>query len=230
VAGREINAKEVLTDIKSGMTDARLMKKYKISSSGLRDLLQQLSTRGLLAMSPVRKISMAEIIGDIRGGRSFSDLMHKYQLPPHSMQHVLDQLVDARAIRLDDLKGELFLRYLAIVPENVRQAKRHSVHFDVPFCIADVHHVRGAVRDISETGVGLTGIETEIDVIRQIIVLGDELGQIEPFELEVRCRWFKKLDNHCLSGYQITRIAQRDRSALERLIELADFGKCIQKG
>jgi hypothetical protein len=45
---RELSAKEVVRDIKAGMTDGQLMRKYKLSSKGLQHLLEQLIEAGLI--------------------------------------------------------------------------------------------------------------------------------------------------------------------------------------
>lgn len=47
-ANRELSAKEVVRDVKSGMTDGQLMRKYKLSSKGLQNLLEQLMEAGLV--------------------------------------------------------------------------------------------------------------------------------------------------------------------------------------
>jgi uncharacterized protein (DUF433 family) len=226
--GRDIKAKEVLEDIKSGMSAAGLMKKYRISSRGLNDLYRQLSASGLLRYSPVIKISMNEIAADIRQGMSFSQLMHKYHLPPHGLQDVLDQLLDAKAVGLEELNGALQLRYQSVIPENIRLLPRHCLYFEVPVCVAGAPEFRGLVRDVTEKGVGLTGIAAEIDQTKTMIILGDELGQVEPFELEARCRWFEGKGRHKKSGYEITKISQKHLRELRRLIRLANFGESVR--
>ena len=45
---RELSAKEVTRDIKSGMTDGELMRKYKLSAKGLQNLLEQLMEAGVI--------------------------------------------------------------------------------------------------------------------------------------------------------------------------------------
>jgi hypothetical protein len=55
--GRAIRAKEVLEDIKAGMSDSALMEKYRLSSTGLEDLYRQLAAASLLTgiRPPARK-------------------------------------------------------------------------------------------------------------------------------------------------------------------------------
>lgn len=228
MGGRDIRAKEVLEDIRSGMSYAALMEKYRISSRGVNDLFRQLATSGLLGYSPVIKISMNEIAADIRQGMSFSQLMQKYNLPPHGLQDVLDQLVEAKVVGLEELNGALRLRYQSVIPENIRILPRHCLYFEVPIYVAGSPEFRGTIRDVTEKGVGLAGIEAKIDQTSTMIILGDELGQIEPFELEARCRWFQGEGRLNKSGYEITRIASKDLRELRRLIRLANFGESIR--
>ncbi len=48
---RELSAKEVTRDIKSGMADGELMRKYKLSAKGLQNLLEQLMEAGVIKES-----------------------------------------------------------------------------------------------------------------------------------------------------------------------------------
>jgi len=53
---REISAREALRDIRSGLDEAELMEKYKLSQVGLKKLLKQLSDLGLLERDDEGKI------------------------------------------------------------------------------------------------------------------------------------------------------------------------------
>ncbi len=48
---RRINAREVVSDIKSGMSDFLLMQKYALSSKGLQSLFRKLLAAGLIGRS-----------------------------------------------------------------------------------------------------------------------------------------------------------------------------------
>jgi hypothetical protein len=52
---RELSAKEVTKDIKSGMTDGDLMRKYKLSAKGLQNLLEQLMEAGAIKESDLEQ-------------------------------------------------------------------------------------------------------------------------------------------------------------------------------
>ena len=58
IMGRTINAKEVVTDINSGMTNTQLMNKYRISSNQVIQLNKQLAEKGLISQKtePVKPL------------------------------------------------------------------------------------------------------------------------------------------------------------------------------
>jgi hypothetical protein len=51
--GRGVNARQAASDIRSGMSDAALMEKFKLSAKGLQSLFDQLVVAGLLTQSEI---------------------------------------------------------------------------------------------------------------------------------------------------------------------------------
>ena len=49
--------------------------------------------------------------------------------------------------------------------------------------------MHGFVRDISEEGVGVAGIEAKVGDLKTLVILGDEFGEFSSFEFEAYCRW-----------------------------------------
>jgi hypothetical protein len=54
-----VDAKEFLVDVRSGMSDAALMHKYRISSKGLQHVLDQVADAGLMSAPELEQRSMA---------------------------------------------------------------------------------------------------------------------------------------------------------------------------
>jgi len=50
---RKISAKELLKDIRKGINDSELMKKYQVSQQGLHKLFQKLVAAGRLSQSDI---------------------------------------------------------------------------------------------------------------------------------------------------------------------------------
>jgi hypothetical protein len=82
------------------------------------------------------------------------------------------------------------------------------------------------VRDISEEGVSVLGIEADVGDVRTLVILGDELGQFSSFEFEGFCRWrFADPDGEtCLTGFAINKISENDYRQLRNLIRVVTTG------
>lgn len=115
----KIEAKQAVKDIRAGLDDAALMKKYNLSSKGLHSLYGKLMAAGLLhseviqdAGSPVgakaepapREVSAKDAIVDIKAGMSDEKLMGKYKVSATGLQNMFEQLLDAGLITENDLE------------------------------------------------------------------------------------------------------------------------------
>lgn len=226
---REVSAKEVLSDISSGLDDSALREKYKLSHRGLQNLYETLVENGLLEkhndayVLPTRSISAGHITRDILSGMTGSQLIRKYRLTSTGLQFVLRKLVDSGALDVNELGAELSLRLEATTPHNIRQVERIYLDFDVQAYDAEDPHTSAFVRDISERGIGLRGMVAEAGEIKKLVILGDALGQVLPFELEAECRWVKIEEDvsNTRSGFRITAIDPKDLDELKKLVKLA---------
>jgi len=118
MARRQIEAAEVLGDIRGGMNDRLLMKKYVLSPEELRHLFQKLVHAGLIELSeldekmPVfmgtcfiaevgyqyREDDMAslreeEVLQDVRSGLDESHIVKKYGISSEAFQSLLGHLL-----------------------------------------------------------------------------------------------------------------------------------------
>jgi len=225
---RELNAAQVVKDIQSGLDDFQLMEKYRLSREGLRHLYAELVATGLLEevggrpAIPALKISASEILVDIRSGATGSGIMKKYKLTAAALQDTLRQLIQSMHLSLSELSRELYLRHEANVPGEIREMKRHYLDFEVQVHDLKQPAILGMVRDITEKGVGLSGIEAEIDEIRHLVVLGDPLEQVPPFEFQAKCRWSNRGTQpaNWEAGFEITQITEENLEKLRKLIAL----------
>jgi uncharacterized protein (DUF433 family) len=87
---KKIDPKMVLADIRGGMTDSDLMKKYNLSPVGLQSLLKKMGQLGLVGI-----ISARDFLRDIRMGMSDVDLMAKHELSAKSLGSVFEQMENA---------------------------------------------------------------------------------------------------------------------------------------
>ena len=84
----------------------------------------------------------------------------------------------------------------------------------------------GIIKDITEKGLALRRIDADIGERKTLWILGDDLALIDPFELEVECRWVgsEGSEKQLVAGFQVIRISGADLQKLQELLELLDFG------
>ena len=152
-----------------------------------------------------------------------SQIMKKYRLTPRALQTILKKLVEAGTLAVDELGEELYLRFEAAVPGNIRQVERVYLDFEVAAFDKFRPDTRGQLRDISEKGVGLKGIPAQVDEIKTLVIVGDALDQLSSFELEAKCKWTTRNEDtgDLLSGFEITEIQPKDLIELRKLVGLA---------
>jgi Mor family transcriptional regulator len=221
---RKVPQREVLEDIRSGMDETAISRKYNLSAQGVNRLYQKLIAAKLLGpdLKPVsRKVNLLQIVADIRAGMSNPDIMEKYKLSEDMLRQVSKKLLEARMTRSADDEPETTIEersdFLA-----TGEFVRHEVDLDVPIYEAGRPDNQGVVRDISEEGVGVAGIEAKVGDLKTLVILGDEFGEFSSFEFEAYCRWSyaDAADGACLTGFAISKISNNDFQQLEKLVRL----------
>jgi hypothetical protein len=179
---------------------------------------------------------LGSILLDLRAGEHDPELMDKYQLSYAELRALYQELFESGMLRdavLHDssppvpgtqspvpVEPELSL-VTTWLEDDIRELQRCAVDFDVPVYDIDRPEVHGKVRNITERGVGITGIEADIDEKKTLVVLGDEFGEVSPFEFEAVCRWVSRDGTRPfdLIGFEITRISEWDMTELRKLME-----------
>ncbi|MGB6068071.1 MAG: PilZ domain-containing protein [Desulfomonilaceae bacterium] len=225
---RKVPLREVLHDIRSGMDETAIRRKYNLSFKGLQRLYEKLIEARLLRQDqkPVRrKLNIGEVLTDIRKGMDDSDLMKKYELSVDMLRQLSKKLLDARGKRtaedgLDTIIEER-MEFLA-----TREFVRHEVDFEVLVYEASRPEIHGTLRDISEEGAGVAGIEASRGQVKTLVVLGDELGEFSTFEFQAYCRWCLAEEEigTCLTGFAISKISDSDLQQLRKLLRLIAVG------
>ena len=92
-----ISGKEIIHDLRSGMTRWEIMEKYGVSGEQLKKALE-------IILQEKRKIA-EKIAGDVRSGMNGSELMEKYQLSNSALQKVCQTLLTEGLLVSGDIKG-----------------------------------------------------------------------------------------------------------------------------
>jgi uncharacterized protein (DUF433 family) len=96
-----IDVKEVLVDIRSGMSDSGLMTKYAVSPKDRKKLVSEFERLGIL-----RQIKANELLRDIRRGKTNKEIMEKYQLSKSALKKIFEEITEARINVFGDRKGK----------------------------------------------------------------------------------------------------------------------------
>jgi uncharacterized protein (DUF433 family) len=122
----KVDSREVLADIRSGMSDMTLMAKYKLSSRGLQSLFKKLGESGLL-----KQLNAREVIDDLRAGMSRGEIMEKYALSIKGFEALLVE-IDRHGLRGELAKNySLPMRISVRVPDIVRDIRSGASQSDL---------------------------------------------------------------------------------------------------
>ncbi len=219
-----VSQKEIIQDMRSGMDEDAIRKKYRLSTKGLQDLYDKLLEAGLLRKETGghrRKLNLLAILTDVRNGMSRSDLRKKYALTDEMLREVVQKLLAAEGKR-SAVDGPETLIDEPAEFLGTGEYVRHEVDFELPVYDSDRPDILGRVRDVSEEAMSVAGIEVSQGDTKNLVVLADELGQFSSFEFKGYCRWAftDSVDGVCVAGFVIGKISRVDARELQTLIHL----------
>lgn len=170
----------------------------------------------------MQRIRARQIIHCFRSGMGDDKLMKKYGLSRKGYQRLLRTLVSEKVIE----HGELYERSPTYKAMADILSARHSPRVSVPLPVRVYHDEtsqKGFVRDISENGFRVAGIEANVGEAMTLRIPLNELAQGKPLEFDAVCRWSKtvgKTKRYVLSGFDITDVSEEARSQLLELLDL----------
>jgi hypothetical protein len=171
--------------------------------------------------SEKRVIRARDFVQDIQCGMSNSGLRRKYKLSTKGLRTVFRKLLDARILTKNDiLRRFLNTRSLRHM-RNSRRFQRKRIQYPLVVCDAETPELKGFVRDISEKGIAVEGIEADRGDLRALAIPSNELAETSTFEFVVECRWARPATDDSgefpVSGFEITHIST---GAFEELMKL----------
>jgi hypothetical protein len=232
MSGREISLWEILKFMRLGADHATLKRKYNLSEAGLQDLYKQLAQAGFLEwtgqdfiVAAKRRIDTKELVTDIRSNLSDVELMEKYKLSSCGLQRVFNKLVDSGSAMAADLSGRSMSCDDSVTLQNVRGSVRALPILSIDIHERDNPQIIGRIRDLSEVGVGVRGIEAQVGELKILVVVPDEFLEVEPFSFEAKCRWSRMggRGKICNAGFEITDISADNYIQLLELLQLMTF-------
>lgn len=78
---------------------------------------------------------------------------------------------------------------------------------------------KGMLRDITENGLGIRGLRTEVGETKTFVIAPTDFLDIDPLVFDAQCRWTKRDRNgEYLAGFEITDISEPSLRELRKLI------------
>ncbi len=167
------------------------------------------------------KIRKTDILDNILSGMEDHALMEKYRIPLKLYQRLLQRLVDEKALSHSDLY-ERSAVYRDITDTLVPR-RYPRVYLPMPVRVYDYSNsAAGLIRDISENGLRVAGIEAKAGENMCLSIPLTEIGGIGPVRLEAICRWSEKRGKQkkfVMSGFEVTHISEETRCRLQSFID-----------
>jgi hypothetical protein len=173
-------------------------------------------------MTQKRVLKARDLINDIRGGMGDAELMKKYHLSSLGLQSAFDKLIEAGAIQLQEIYGRSPEDDNTVGLEGLRELPRHYLAVVVPIFEPTRPEIRGTLRDITEQGIGVRGIEARIGEIKSLVIPCGKYLKTEHIWFEAECIWAgkRKPGGETAGGFQITKISETDLDNLRQMIRL----------
>ena len=227
-AVRQISARDLLRDVRAGVTNTELMSKYQLSARALRNLFHEMRDAGIVFFKErestfgKKRISVREMVDDIGRGATELELMKKHSLSPRGLQSTFWKLVNAGVLSWDELLKLYPDLDESVTLQKVRQWTRSYPIFSIQVYEQSNPQNKGKVKDLSETGVGTTGIWTKAGNRMTLVLVPDEYMELPPMSVEVLCKWFSSGEEGrpCFAGFQIIKTNEDARVNLEELLQL----------
>lgn len=174
-------------------------------------------------MPTSKHISAKEFVSDFRAGMTDDQLAEKYQLTPGNLETVFKKLLEAKAISSAEIEDRRLGRESGPYPEmpsDFRIAIREKLDFPLAIYEKDFPEIRGFVRDISDKGIGVRGVEAAVGDSKTLVIPAHELFHVNQVEIEAICRWMttESLSGDMVGGFEITDVIQGNMEELQLLI------------
>jgi hypothetical protein len=173
-------------------------------------------------MREKRQIKGRDILKDLRSGMADPELQVKYSLSEKALQTILEKLVSGNAISHSELY-EISSSYRDRVDRMTeRRYPRADLAVHVP--IYDIGSgATGVLRDISETGLRVAGIESSVGQAKAFQIPIEMFMQAEPLLIIAECKWAEIKGRHKkypVAGFAIIDLSERDRNIVQNFISV----------
>jgi hypothetical protein len=174
-------------------------------------------------VSPQRKIQARDLATDIRDGLTPSQLMAKYGLSYKGLKRAFDMLITTGLLEKAGPAGNDPRRCDQVVLRRIRRFPRYQLlDTHLPVYRGNDRGISGTLHDVSEEGVGISGIAMSPGEWTSLVINTGHAYGIGSIVLHAECRWTRppEAEQPCLTGFEIIVISEDDQGNLMRLIEM----------
>lgn len=174
-----------------------------------------------------RQINGKDIVDDLRSGNTDSELMEKYGLSSRALQSICHKLVARQAISQSELYERSLLYRQKADQISARRCPRADLTIHIPIYDLD-DSATGLLRDISEIGLRVAGIEASVGQTKTFQIPIDTFMQADPLLVVTKCRWVKtkgKNRKYPVAGFEILDLSEKDRETIREFIKLLLLSK-----
>jgi hypothetical protein len=177
------------------------------------------SGAGATAMAK-RKIRAKDIVSDIRAGLDDGGLMRKYRLTSKGLQRIFSKLLEGKFIVQTDLDNRYHSADDTADIDDLREFPRNYPALAVTVYEGNMGGCKGVVRDITERGIGVIGIDAKPDEVKSFLIDAGRLSDFETIQFDATCRWIKNdpEEGQCVAGFEITNISEENLHELREVI------------
>jgi hypothetical protein len=174
-----------------------------------------------------RRINLKALIDHMRSGVSDEELMTNYDLPPRGLQALFKKLLDFELVTHAELYHTSALYREKM--DKIKQRRNPRADLFVPLLVYDLGSSSlGVVRDISENGLCVAGIPSEIGEIKTFQLPLDNFMNADPLLLVAECLWVKKRgdkDKYFVAGFLLLNLSDADRTTLKSIMHFLLLSK-----
>ncbi len=157
---------------------------------------------------------------------SDSELMEKYRLSAKGLQSAFDKLVEKGIMTVEQIYGQTRSGDDTVLVDDMRLIPKHFLTVAVPIYEPASVPVEGLLTEITERGLGVTGIPARVGEVKTFVIPAAKFIKTETIWFEARCLWARPIegDEPWAAQFQITRISQECLAQLRELIQVLALG------
>ena len=176
-------------------------------------------------MPSTHKIKGRDILNDIRSRMTDEDLMERYEMSFQALQGAFEQLLASGLITKEELRSRSIQTAENETTTVTRRLPRDYLVIQIPIYDAGRPEARGVIRDLTEEGIGIIGMEAGLDEMKTLAIVTGNGRLADRILLEAKCRWVKKdSERKYVCGFRITNITKENLGRLRKLIQELNWG------